>query len=467
METSPPKVEPLKLTYCVNELSRHTWRYRVRRYGSNTRADHLALVFETEKNDYRELLRVMQDPHVEQVIEAKHRWFVQHPGKIVVGTFPVFEALSKHLASTPRGGVGYTCGGFCENHRVWTYQELADRCVLLDRITNNCELCTISAAECMSERLGVPTFTERTKLEDLQDEDNLSPRGNAVAAFIKHAFRDSKWEYVSPRACSGDAFGTRIQPINSIDFKEVVTSRHRDAERARNAANTRAALRRCKSECMFYEYCGAVAKPYYGLPVRCQQEKGEANGPYRTASILEALHWFLERSGLGGRTQEDVALIALNAGLETRLPDGCIWVLERFAPDFRGVEFSSRRATLVHTFSWDETLRLLHTPYRTGNEYVYPTVQKPSRLMREDELMIYIELCQMQSIYSGRGGGWGRQDADVHDIGWSPDCGFYINDSLCNRYNTIHISSYPELKARLRPWSCPQVLREFLEVSSP
>lgn len=435
-----------RFTYCTNEYDNNaSWQYQKRRYSRVECDKHIVLVFETKCDDTSAVLKLMQSSHVEEALGGEQRWFVQYPGMVVVGAYPVFRPLTKHYKLTPQGGVGFTHGKHHRDVRIWQYKDLLESCFLLDRITNNCTLCAMSPAECFSSRLHVEFGAKKSNLDDL-----YASSASTLEAFLKQTFKGSdSWEYVSPRMCCADPFCARLRPFNTIDFSEVNASKHRNQVRAKNAVRTKQALLRCKRECVFNGHCAAMA--HY-----CQTE-GSLRGPFRV-DLSGVLRWFVSTGGLKGRTPEDVALIARNAGVETRLPDGRRWFLGKFTKSFEKVTFFQSHTLARYDFSWEDTLRLLRTPYRRAGTYVYPPVQWQFEKMNDEALLAYIELCNMPDMYYGRGRSmWGRTDEPTRDIVWCGANRFDINDGR------FRIHSYAALRAHLPAWSrCPPIMQSFL-----
>ena len=160
--------------------------------------------------------------------------------------------------------------------------------------------------------------------------------------------------------------------------------------------STRRALVRCEKECCFFKYCNDI-ETYKASAKHCQS----ANGPYDEKVVEEIYRREVKAHNVD---VEKVSFIAYNGGVTTGL-FGYEMELRGMDDNMQDVVFTryEKRADWnTRTYSYEDAVTILHTPWRENGVYHYPRITKPEDviLMPEDILHLYMEICQHDYLRS-------------------------------------------------------------------
>jgi len=259
--------------------------------------------------------------------------------------------------------------------------------------------CVHNKVMTLAEKLGHKKFmhslvnSEAVNRQLLCDTEDLE-------VFLRKSSRNNRWTFIKPGNFS-NAFESKINRVSDVRMDDAEDKLQEARARHALGIKTSAAVKRCKAECCFSDYCRGTVKPYYGYPSRCQSSGAYHGnivpGPFTEKEVREVFRRVRSHSGV--RSAEEISQIAYNAGTSTYI-FGYELQLCKMAPNLRDVQFV-RPTTREHfTYSYEDAMTILRTPYRDGKhhldgrEYQYPGMQSIESKMSDDVLDIYHEACQ-------------------------------------------------------------------------
>lgn len=282
----------------------------------------------------------------------------------------------------------------------WSRLELENFCLNLAQFSNcfSCEYagdfaaCIQFKASNALEDLGVERPNAEHKWNGFYD--NLLYCDEDLEKYLGTESKKDGWTFIKPGNFSG-AFSNRLIRAIDVDIETAEDSLV-DARRNREAGvQTIAAAKRCKEECYIYANCSGCTKPYYGTPHRCQTGteymQHDHKGPFTEDEFNLAYRLFREE--INARPEHEIRFIAYNAGVST-------WILGyelelcKMESNLRDVQFVRPTTMDRFTFSYEDALLLLSTPYRDGKVYSKPDVSRVEKKMSEKALNTYTEVCQ-------------------------------------------------------------------------
>lgn len=248
-----------------------------------------------------------------------------------------------------------------------------------------------------------PSLEKSHREETLTDPDDIQK-------FLQQMAPKSGWEYIKPGLFAGP-HETRLGFVSEINMDEANDELEYARARWKTGRQTIAAKKICEAECYLSNFCESLEKPYYSAPQRCQTNFSEHRepefrsrdvscGPYRKEEMHKVFELF--RKSIDARSPEEIAQIACNAGTSTYI-FGYELQLCKMAENMRDVEFVRPYGMERVTYSYEDAMTLLHTPYRDcyNNKSVYymkPRMEFIGARMSVDELDIYTEICQYTCV---------------------------------------------------------------------
>lgn len=401
--------EPLKRRMVTVGLNAHTdtrWGgyYYYRDFGREKRENvGIAVIVDTRDlpTNLKTLKHVMGYYFVDVLrIPAQTLWFTQHKDYVIISGYPGTAAHPTDMAKLP-GGIGCVTA---HDKKVWSYKLLSSRCHFWERVTSDCKSCEhadfgqacIRAQFLPHEPKPPETMAEAKTFLDCCPDDML-------LTVLKQATRSGPFEVVHPRHTADHPFMKSLREANGIDFGFVEQGRKRERDRARNGVITKKCLKRCREECFFFKECDRTTGRMYGAPQWCQGTKETGSfrrdtprGPF-LASEVEAT----QKGVLGALAPEHrktIEFFVQNGGAETRI-FGHKLRLGKMNPTLQFVEWYEPYGHRAMRFSVEDSMKLLHTPYRRPvrrGGYEYPEVH-PGLRLTDKYLFLYIELCQGNS----------------------------------------------------------------------
>ena len=265
--------------------------------------------------------------------------------------------------------------------------------------------CVRNKLEQAMEEMGIniPFAThwiEEDATEALYNEDDME-------RYLRSESKKAGWTYIKPGNLV-EPFTPKLASVLDIYMDEAEEKLQEGRERWERGKETTAAVKRCEDECYVHAYCSGPCKPYHGLPSHCQKGtsymRGSLTGPYSEEEINETYRVIRER--INARPEHEIRQIAAYGGTSTWI-FGYELELCKMDSDLRNVQFVRPTTMKRFTYSYEDAMTLLHTPYRHGKEYEYPGdgmrrieghgLQYIEAKMSEKSLNIYMEACQYDS----------------------------------------------------------------------
>lgn len=259
----------------------------------------------------------------------------------------------------------------------------------------------------------------------LEDHEELS-------GLLKKLYRKGSLRFVPPGTVGGpfqhkhvfiDEFALKSTAIeDSIEERRV---------RAIQGSNTKRALKICKKECYFYNYCSFCMKPYAGQPFRCQQGmcyySHGVPGPFSESEIMEAaLRNIAEKNPL---PREKIALIAYHGGQATSVL-GQELILRGMDAQLREVEFMHERSGKILKYAFRDAVEIMRARvYENGSfsRNIWHPEQVPP--MPDRDFIVYAQLNEIRDVFVGMG-----YYQPVSFISWFPDSSSF-RVSIRNNYS--------------------------------
>lgn len=383
-------------------------------------------------NDVEYLQRVMEIPFLPQLLDPKGPlWFQQ------TRNFTVVTNWLNNAMRVSRGEAGAGIGLFQLKDgkwesTIWPYFTLFENCFNLEKIASNCGDCVNNGVECIQycvqsmwaeqniEPFELPIESDRDAVIDLLEPEE-------VVALCRRVSKHSPWEFAHPRDTTGHPFSPTLVQMEEVFFSEASENRKEREERAKKAAATRRAVKRCKAECVFEPHCELCTQPYWGRPTTCQEGEYDmtVGGPYTQEQFDDAYERYWH--GLPHIDRKKVERIAFNAGLTTWV-FGYELVLSRMTADMDAVEFVRPRTGEVRVVDYEEAVMLCTTPYRASSNSRYEQPEKiylsTSHFWEEDIppmpdtlFYTYLELCANSCTLQG-GRGFSNDYPLIHTVEW-------------------------------------------------
>jgi hypothetical protein len=325
--------------------------------------------------------------------------------------------------------------------------ELTHTCYSIERVVNICGDCRKDREECTRERLvkwaeskNIPTShitflspsaAETKSVIDGLDEEQLDE-------LLRNEGENSAWEYIHPNKTSDQVRKDSLRGVFDHNLHKVEEYAEKRSEASRKAAETRSLLRVCEAECIFSSVCPWVNSNYKSGVRDCHGTSGESRsyyihygggfprGPYRQNDVDRAIDWYLEhRVGVDPVMLKVWSTIAYNAGVTTRAT-GRPMTLCGVNESFNGAVFvtentRSYRYAERKEFSFEDTLRILRTPYIEDHEYRKARgIAEPPRMLNRDELALYVEIIQHTHLAGYQAGMFGRITPLMKSAEWDP-----------------------------------------------
>jgi len=409
-------------TFAINSsLRRDAWRRRTG-HPEDRRPDveqsGAALVFYGHSEEL--IHRICAEPFIGEIANDTPMWFVPCGSNTVVAPCPCF--FDNTFRTMPhKAVVGVRVPGHAV--QIVPLSDVFAHCFRLERITEHCHACSIEDT-CLTNNLEIhlqksgadlaafdwPPDWERTwYLDDLVMDEN--PLGAYLRKMVNPA---APFRYTTPRNTVDHPFSPGFVCASEVVFneKELIANQSRASIAAKQAAITRKALKRCRTECCFYGYCERSSESYggryWGDPGKCQGQTPKHNyhgpialipGPFSEDQFAPAFNrWWQGHNTL---SREQIAFIARNAGREVKLWD-CTLVLGRCTTGLDDVIFfqTTGRGPGIEDpiFTWDETMTLLHTPVRKSDGTYQRVALRDAPEMSWEALHLYAELCQHSNL---------------------------------------------------------------------
>lgn len=420
-------------SYALHEFGQHALGVGdPRHYRPDRDKSGLCIVFgpseSSGQNDVQHLNAILENPRLPGWVANGHHqlWVVQRRRQTVVAANPT---LVPKLAKAPAGGglgVLYKENGVWKR-RAWQYMELYKYCYNLEKLGSNCARCPNNGLECIydsvaswaqhhnvnSDPLLPSKDPEFIRIDDWETED--------IEGFLREVSKGTPWTFVNPRFTVAHPFAPRLLSVCEMEFTAVSENREELRDKAKRAARTRKAVKRCK-ECFFQELCDWCETPYHGRPYDCQNKENKGRygfsvpGPYSEEQAYDAAQSFWYN--LPHIEREKIEFIAYNAGISTYI-FGHELRLGKMTAEMDGVEFFRPTTHERRQVDFDEAVLLCTTPYRHNGKYEYPGFGKPPRPMTDEEFYTYVEVCQHRWI---RNRGYKQPSApEILSIEWNPD----------------------------------------------
>ena len=389
-----------------------------------------ALLFDADfykSND--KLESILRLPFLEELLGKPFYAFpAPNDGRIFVSSW--LEAAPEFSDALLHGGEIILVNGTI---RRVPLRELYAQCFDLAKLATDCSACKKKGSACLKTLLlrcawkhklsftsnETQSFMDQIDVEYLDDLQKLNRH-------LLSLTDNSAWVYAAPHLTTDQALvqtqaadrRTILRDPYEHDFSCIAEVQERYSARSREAAKTRKAVKRCKSECILYPSCDWCTKPYRGAPTYCQNRDSlsyySGKGPYTLDGIRE-------RVTLPSIPRDIVSLFAYNGNLTTRVLGHRIQ-MQRMDFNCETVEFipsSVKNTEFIHSFSIKDALKLCRIPYRSDGEYHKPCFMEPPRLMDDDELRLY-SLCCLHNTTRGYSTQFGWTEPRVQGIEWYP-----------------------------------------------
>lgn len=323
------------------------------------------------------------------------------PGRLVGNVFFFWE----------EGGATRTCR--------MNIEDVLSSCCSIERVVGNCANCHVPPEQCFRERLQTWLQRDDVRQHVPQIRNILNGVGEGrlstidkmeeseLVEFFGEFGESSAWAYVSPGK-TGRPLSDSMRPICHHwmhELNELAAERSRNAKKA---VETKAALKRCANRCILYPACPLIQRSYgRKFAKRCQHGnfpgRGYKPGPY-TRTMFEAVRAeLLSKREPSWRPRHEVALIAYNAGVKTRLL-GPELQLVGMDCDMNGVLF--RRTRLPHSrkvMSFEDAVEVCRLPFwhRGAFRHTAFVDTRNSReplSMSDEELHLYWEICSRRYL---------------------------------------------------------------------
>ena len=295
---------------------------------------------------------------------------------------------------------------------IWHHSQLRGACYRLEQF-NKCKGCpsAFAAGKCALDNtvrwardVGDFWCASSDIVSDkcglLLDEDDLQSYLKRTCASVPGL------QFVAPGILAG-AFNPKLMCIDQVDMDCAEENLEEYRTRGQRAADGRAAIERCKKECYLYPTCRLVERPTYGAPLRCQQGNwgwSEAPGPYSEGELQRAV--LRKIASWDTRTREEISTIARLGGRETDIL-GYDMQLVSMDSTLKNVRFMHVRSCREWVYSYEDAMRIMTASYvpRGSSYHVRASTGRiGSPVLTDTELVVYAELCNVGSIYTG---GWG------------------------------------------------------------
>lgn len=217
---------------------------------------------------------------------------------------------------------------------------------------------------------------------------------NDMEHYLCSMSKKSGWTYIKPGNFS-EPFTGRLNHVLHVYMDDAEEKLKEGRERWELGKKTSAAIKRCENECYIQGYCSGPCKPYYSTPHNCQTGAGYGRsdilGPFSEEEFNAAFR--VAREKMGARPEHEIRQIAANAGISTWI-FGHELMLCKMASNLRDVQFVRPTTMKRFTYTYEDAMTLLHTPYRHRRTYEYAGMQRIEAEMSEKSLNIYTEACQ-------------------------------------------------------------------------
>lgn len=371
----------------------------MRQFGAN-------LVFTAKHDDGDRLAKEAMESPLVQRAYGRPIWGTYGESKLVVGPLPVGR-LSK---SYSQHGIDKFYLMSPDGFFSWGIGSVASRCMRMEAVIGCCNMCEhMQGNSCAVELLRIAAQKDGVDISKYDNPEYVGDRMmpelfdyDDTVAYLRKFAREFGWTYISPGCLHspGDAMPAQADEFNfSHDY--AIRCRDEARDRAEFAAETRRWAARCKKECEIYNSCSWCETPYHGRPTRCWTES-DLRGPF-TEDEIHAVYAAFRRDQCA-LSDEQLSYLVACGGAETRI-FGRTMRLRKANRNMRDVDFFLTTNKEVVTYSFEDAMTLLHTPYRDGGDYVYPVhPQKRERawgaVLDEDRLDIYTEICRHEGLQS-------------------------------------------------------------------
>ena len=349
------------------------------------------------------LVEISKLPFIQNTLKDTRLWLTSFENEIVVATNPVGEPVVKDR----NVGICYTFIGKGIGPFQWTPKEVYHNCSFLGKFSN-CGMCKryhphypCTATTMLKKKLGKSgwdrlypesmrnnynfLFYQYTECLDREERSDLHRK-------LSKDCRTCGYTFLPPSTMIRE-FQESFIFLDDVDFNEGIENLSKRSQRSKDAAVTRKHLKICENECMHFLDCTQLTKPLYGAPTKCQQ-KGVwgygVKGPFKKEHVHAMLDKFMSEPGR--RSWEEVSFIAQNGGVSTHI-FGYEIELRGMTQDMKNVEFSRVGTQTWKTYSFDDAMTLLTTPWRDGKSYVYPEIRHNCENLGKEQMLLYVEAC--------------------------------------------------------------------------
>jgi len=408
----------------------HPYSHNYKTYHYNRNILHpsarIVLFFDTTHlpGDNVQKMRAVVASRPVNALFAPPVWYEQHPSGIVVSTMPTtINSVAMAAQQAPDMQIGVTLGAEVSQRFQWSYAELEKKCQQLERLVG-CQDCPYKGKECAAFITSVGAGEVRTH-QDFQDFD-------VIDEYLRSALSsDLTWRYVPPNQLRRNPFTKRtFIEVGDLSF-DFVESRREDAqERATKSAETRRWRTRCQ-QCVFAHYCPGMTDRRCSWGLRECFENNPVSGPFTQQELdayLETYPFALSR--------DKVEFLVRNSGVtRTRLFGGTYQLSRLEAPSSTNViweRVGRSSGPPFLSFSFEDTMRIIRTPYRHERAYRYPKTYEGVALTNE-QLHLYAAVCEKGGVSRGRRRGWGDSLLEAHFVGSAYDSALTVHDARGNR----------------------------------
>lgn len=429
-ELFPGEVETRYVTFALSGTCTNDRHWRRRRWERRERTQFLqqngaCLLFGTgDVHPVKVMSSVAKTSFVHELFGPTF-WFTGYRDKVVVA----YGVVGERNRENPPISFGFVqCGKlFC-----WPETQIVHTCMKLESFVG-CYACPSedSFGACVEEnakKLLAQDGVSGPFPEDGDGADVLTDDED-IEYFLQTRAPKAGWTYIKPGLFSGP-YETKLSFAPEINMGDARCNLEAARDRWELGKKTIAAKKICKEKCYLADWCSALEKPYFSAPTRCQEEGSHSeHGPYQEDEIREVFRLFREE--INARPQEEIVQVAGNSGVSTYI-FGYELQLCKMAPNLRDVEFVRPFSMLRETYSYEDAMTLLHTPYRYRDcdkviRYGKPEMLRVEVRMSETELDIYTQLCQYTEAktyctrYPGR-----FACPLIKTVRWRPELDFYM-----------------------------------------
>lgn len=385
--------------------------------------------------------------------------------------------------------------------KIWAYKDMHGKCLQMERVASNCEGCEFfqlrwdtATRECLSTCIGsADAEFQKQEPYGLGALDGLSLAD--VNELLSNPKTATHWEYVPAKKIEkrfnpfgegqrgsrynyyvhhqrGQEYDFRynLPTVFEISFDRLEENKKHRSEMAVNAAQTRKAVKRCKTECIFCDSCNV--QKYKSFARHCQVNSyEEATGPFTKEDMQLCVATFVQDpERFSAPSREDATFLAYNSGNKTQYA-GCEFALGRITKSFdpdtgsnshRVLWYRSTKALRnknVIDLPMRDSRKLLSIPYRWGTQYDWP--QKYERpLLSDKAYYMFCEISRVGYIPGAKSSGWGYTSLEHVRVNILQD-GENPRFEVADVYGNSLRIDFDDL-VKLTPRGCPPIANKIL-----